>query len=93
MCPALGLFFVLTQLVAPRLYAPVPETLDWDAWESSGYEYERFSSSAYDLALTGPYQFVLRDAWLSVAPDWDAAQTAAAIDAFFDERPRIRTTR
>ena len=86
-CPALGLFFVLTQLIAPRLYAPVPETLDWDSWESSGYEYERFSSSAYDLALAGPYQFVLRDAWLSVAPDGDAAQTAAAVDAYFDEQP------
>ena len=82
-CPALGLFFVLTQLAAPRLYAPVPETLDWDAWESSGYEYERFSSSSYDLALTGPYQFVTRDAWLSVAPDADAAEKAAQIDAFF----------
>lgn len=86
-CPALGLVFVLTQLVAPRLYAPVPETLDWDAWESSGYEYERFSSSSYDLALTGPYQFVLRDAWLSVAPDADAAEKVAEIDAFFEERP------
>lgn len=85
-CPALGLFFLLTQLIAPRLYAPVPETLDWDAWESSGYEYERFSSSSYDLALTGPYQFVLRDAWLSVVPDADAAEKTAQIDAFFDER-------
>ena len=65
---------------------PVPETLDWDAWESSGYEYERFSSSAYDLALTGPYQFVLRDAWLSVAPDGDAQNQLAAIDEFFSAR-------
>ena len=28
--------FLLAQGIAPRLYAPVPETLDWDAWESSG---------------------------------------------------------
>ena len=31
-CPALVVFFVLTQFVAPRLYAPVPETPDWDSW-------------------------------------------------------------
>lgn len=86
-CPVLALFFVLTQFVAPRLYAPVPETLDWDSWQSSGYEYERFSSSAYDLALTGPYQFVARDAYLSVLPNVDAVEQRARIDAFFDERP------
>lgn len=86
-CPVLVLFFALTQFVAPRLYAPVPETLDWDSWQSSGYEYERFSSSTYDLALTGPYQFVVRDACLSIVPDADAAEQRAQIDAFFDERP------
>lgn len=86
-CPALVVFFALTQFVAPRLYAPVPETLDWDSWQSSGYEYERFSSSSYDLALTGPYQFVVRDAYLSFLPDADAAEKRAQIDAFFDERP------
>lgn len=85
-CPGLVLCFAVTQLAAPQLYAAVPETLDWDAWESSGYEYERFSSSAYDLALTGPYQFVLRDAWLSVAPDGDAQEQLAAIDEFFSAR-------
>ena len=85
-CPGLVLCFAVTQLAAPQLYAAVPETLDWDAWESSGYEYERFSSSAYDLALTGPYQFVLRDAWLSVAPDGDAQNQLAAIDEFFSAR-------
>ena len=79
--------FLLAQGFAPRLYAPVPETLDWDAWESSGYEYERFSSPVYDLALTGPYQFVLHDAWLSVAPDPDGAEKRARVDAFFAERP------
>lgn len=86
-CPLLVLGFALTQFVAPRLYAPVPETLDWDAWQSSGYEYARFSSSEYDLALTGLYQFVARDAYLSIRPDTDAAEQRAAIDAFFDERP------
>lgn len=86
-CPALVLLFALTQFIAPRLYAPVPETLDWDAWQSSGYEYARFSSSEYDLALTGPYQFVVRDAYLSVLPDADAAEKRAQIDAFFAERP------
>lgn len=86
-CPVLVLLFALTQFVAPRLYAPVPETLDWDSWQSSGYEYERFSSSSYDLALTGPYQFVARDAYLSFLPDADAAEQRAQIDAFFDERP------
>ena len=86
-CPALVAFFVLTQFVAPRLYAPVPETLDWDSWQSSGYEYENFSSSSYDLALTGPYQFVVRDAYLSIRPDTDAAEKRAQVDAFFAERP------
>src|SRR5699024_430848 len=86
-CPAWEEFFALTQFVAPRLYAPVPETLDWDSWQSSGYEYERFSSSSYDLALTGPYQFVARDAYLSFLPDADAAEQRAQIDAFLDERP------
>ncbi len=86
-CPTLVVFFALTQFVAPRLYAPVPATLDWDAWQSSGYEYQRFSSSSYDLALCGPYQFVVRDAFLSVLPDADADEQRAQIDAFFDERP------
>ena len=45
-CPALVLFFALTQFAAPRLYAPVPETLDWDSWQSSGYDYERLSASS-----------------------------------------------
>ena len=86
-CPALVLFFALTQLVAPRLYAPVPETPDWDAWQSSGYEYARFSSSSYDMALTGPYQFVARDACLTLRPDTDTAEQRALVDAFFAERP------
>ena len=86
-CPILVVFFALPQFVAPRLYAPVPETLDWDAWQSSGYEYENFSSSSYDLALTGPYQFVVRDAYLSIRPDTDAAEKRAQVDAFFAERP------
>lgn len=86
-CPVLVVFFALTQFVAPRLYAPVPETLDWDSWQSSGYEYENFSSSSYDLALTGPYQFVVRDAYLSIRPDTDAAEKRAQVDAFFAERP------
>lgn len=86
-CPALVVFFALTQFVAPRLYASVPETLDWDSWQSSGYEYENFSSSSYDLALTGPYQFVVRDAYLSIRPDTDAAEKRAQVDAFFAERP------
>ena len=86
-CPALVLFFALTQLVAPRLYAPVPETPDWDAWQSSGYEYARFSSSSYDMALTGPYQFVARDAFLTLRPDTDTAEQRALVDAFFAERP------
>ena len=86
-CPALVVFFVLTQFVAPRLYAPVPETPDWDSWQSSGYEYERFSSSSYDLALTGPYQFIARDAFLTVRPDTDTAEQRALVDAFFAERP------
>lgn len=86
-CPALVVFFALTQFVAPRLYAPVPETLDWDSWQSSGYEYENFSSSFYDLALTGPYQFVVRDAYLTIRPDTDAAEKCAQVDAFFAERP------
>ncbi|MDO4271116.1 MAG: LTA synthase family protein [Eubacteriales bacterium] len=89
-CPALLLFFALTQLIAPCLYAPVPETPDWDAWQSSGYEYRRFSSSSYDLALTGPYQFVLRDAWLSAVPDPAQAEKKAAVDAFFEDRPAHR---
>ena len=86
-CPALVVFFALTQFVAPRLYAPVPETLDWDSWQSSGYEYENFSSSFYDLALTGPYQFVVRDAYLTIRPDTDAAEKRAQVDAFFAECP------
>lgn len=86
-CPVLVVFFALTQFVSPRLYAPVPETLDWDSWQSSGYEYENFSSSSYDLALTGPYQFVVRDAYLSIRPDTDAAEKRAQVDAFFAERP------
>lgn len=86
-CPVLMVFFALTQFVSPRLYAPVPETLDWDSWQSSGYEYENFSSSSYDLALTGPYQFVVRDAYLSIRPDTDAAEKRAQVDAFFAERP------
>ena len=86
-CPVLVVFFALTQFVAPRLYAPVPETLDWDSWQSSGYEYENFSSSSYDLALTGPYQFVVRDAYLTIRPDTDAAEKRAQVDAFFAECP------
>ena len=86
-CPVLVVFFALTQFVAPRLYAPMPETLDWDSWQSSGYEYENFSSSSYDLALTGPYQFVVRDAYLSIRPDTDAEEKRAQVDAFFAERP------
>lgn len=86
-CPVLMVFFALTQFVSPRLYAPVPETLDWDSWQSSGYEYENFSSSSYGLALTGPYQFVVRDAYLSIRPDTDAAEKRAQVDAFFAERP------
>lgn len=86
-CPVLVVFFALTQFVAPRLYAPVPETLDWDSWQSSGYEYENFSSSSYDLALTGPYQFVVRDAYLTIRPDTDAAEKRTQVDAFFAERP------
>ena len=86
-CPALAGVFALTQLAAPRLYAPVPETLDWNAWQSSGYEYARFSSSAYDLALTGPYQFVLRDAWLSLLPEENRAAQIERACAFLDEQP------
>ena len=86
-CPVLVVFFALTQFVAPRLYAPMPETLDWDSWQSSGYEYENFSSSSYDLALTGPYQFVVRDAYLTIRPDTDAAEKRAQVDAFFAECP------
>ncbi|WNX84207.1 LTA synthase family protein [Agathobaculum sp. NTUH-O15-33] len=86
-CDGLALFFALTQFAAPRCYASVPETLDWDAWQSSGYEYRKFASSSYDMALTGPYQFVARDAFLSLAPDADEEAALAEIEAFLAERP------
>ncbi|MCI5704017.1 LTA synthase family protein [Agathobaculum sp.] len=79
--------FVLTQLIAPRCYAPVPDTPDWDSWQSSGYEYSRFTSSGYDMALTGPYQFVLRDAWLMRPGGGTQDEARAEADAFFAARP------
>lgn len=86
-CPILTLFFALTQALVPLLYGPVPETEDWDTWQSGAYEYQRFSSSEYDMALTGPYQFVVRDAWLSLRPQSDEESLTAKIDDFFAQRP------
>lgn len=79
--------FVVTQVAAPITYGPMPNKTDWNAWASSSYEYREFNSPAYDMALTGPYQFVLRDAWLTVAPDFEAEEKKANIDVFFAERP------
>ena len=87
-CPGLALFFALTQALVPLLYGPVPETEDWDTWQSGAYEYQRFSSSEYDMALTGPYQLVVRDAWLSLRPQADEESLTAKIDDFFAQRPQ-----
>lgn len=83
----LAALFALSQLLAPRLYAAVPDTPDWDAWQSSGYEYSRFTSSGYDMALAGPYQFVARDAWLSRPSGGAQEEARAEADAFFAARP------
>ena len=66
----------------------MPETEDWDTWQSGAYEYQRFSSSEYDMALTGPYQLVVRDAWLSLRPQADEESLTAKIDDFFAQRPQ-----
>ena len=92
-CPVLVVFFALTQFVAPRLYAPVPETLDWDSWQSSGYEYERFSSSSYDLALTGPYQFVYGMHICLFCRTRMRRKSARRSTHFSMNAPRTRTTR
>lgn len=86
-----GLFllggFVLTQCITPVFYGPAPETADWDDWNSGSYEYRRFSSPVFDMALTGPYQFVFRDFCLSLAPAPNQEEKRNAIDAFFAARP------
>ncbi len=86
-CPVLLAGFVCSQAVAPMLYGPVPEETDWDTWKSGGYEYREFTSPVYDMALTGPYQFVARDAFLSMLPTPDKAEKRAEINAFFENRP------
>lgn len=83
----LGACFLGTQLIAPLLYKPAPETVDWDSWQSSGYEYERFTAPVYDMALTGLYQFVAHDAVLSLQPPADTEQARAQVDDFFAARP------
>ncbi|MFR3786226.1 LTA synthase family protein [Agathobaculum desmolans] len=86
-CPVLLTVFFAAQIIAPRLYDPVPEELGWDAWAISGYEYENFTSSTYDVALAGPYQFVFRDAWLSIRPDPAEQEKLEEISVFLEERP------
>ena len=86
-CLRLGLLFAAAQLVVPWLYGPVPAATDWDAFQSDSYEYRRLSSPCFDMALAGPYQFITRDAMLTLLPDPDAQAKREKIDAFFDERP------
>ncbi len=89
-CPVLMAGFVCAQAVAPLLYGSVPEATDWDTWKSGSYEYHQFTSPVYDMALTGPYQFVARDAFLSLLPSPDKAEKHDEINAFFEERPAHR---
>ncbi len=85
--PVLLGFFLVVQIVTPFLYGPIPEVTDWDTFKYKGYEYREFSSSVYDMALTGPFQFVIHDAVLSALPDPDIEKKAELIDTFFSERP------
>lgn len=84
--------FALTQVLAPLCLSPAPAVADWDAWQSSGYEYSRFSSSGFAMAITGPYQFVARDAYLAAKGQDETALAAARdeIDAYFAEQPAHR---
>ncbi len=86
-CPVLLAVFVCSQAVAPLLYGPIPESTDWDTWKSVGYEYHEFTSPVYDMAITGPYQFVARDAFLFMLPVPDKEEKYAEINAFFEKRP------
>ncbi len=88
--PVLLGFFFCVQVVTPYLYGPVPELTDWDTFKYKGYEYREFTSSVYDMALTGPYQFVAHDAALSARPDTDFESKIETIEAFFSERPEHR---
>ncbi len=85
-CPALLCGFICAQAAVPQLYDPAPQATDWDAWKYGSYEYEKFSSPVYDMALTGPYQFVARDACLSALSSPDEGEKRLEIDAFFNAR-------
>jgi len=86
-CPALLCVFALSQFLVPRMYNSGPTAIDWDAWRSMSYEYQKFSSSEYDLAITGTYQFVARDAVLSFLPDPNDNKKRECADSFFANAP------
>lgn len=82
-----GAVSIIGLAVLPMLYGAAPDAADWDSWQSSAYEYSRFSSSSFDLALTGLYQYVARDVQLAFRDGTNQQVQAEAVDAFFEQKP------
>ncbi|WP_426350914.1 LTA synthase family protein [Alloiococcus sp. CFN-8] len=60
-------------------------------WNNPAYEYEKFSNSAYDMELTGIYQYVFRDTYLLFVGNLkDYSSIYKDIDGFFINKNNVK---
>ncbi len=81
--------FLGGQLLIPKLYALGEEPTAF--FVDPEYEYGMFTNSAFDMELTGMYQYVFRDATRSWRVDEkDTAEKVQFISKFLSEKPEHR---
>lgn len=69
--------------LTPMLYGDI--TGEWDAFKKPAYEYRKFVNSAYDMELTGIYQYIARDIQ-QIMTDGADDEIYEELDAYFQKK-------